>query len=476
MGRGRRLRPFFVARRSARTHTRPSERRHSETSRSSSPPVWLAAALIVAAGALAYANSFTGVFVFDDEPAIVENLQIRRLDSLTEAMKSPAGTTLSGRPFAALTFAVNYALAPVDARDVMREPPSGASAGDVDRFHRNLWGYHAFNLLIHLAAALTLFGFVRRTLLTDPLRERFGDRSSALALAVSLVWVVHPLNTSAVTYVVQRVESLMGFLYLLTLYCAIRAWERPLPWAVIAAVVCALGMGVKESMVTAPIAVVLWDVTFARHRADSAGMRTARSRLINLMLVFTARASIASEKTRWTLYLGLFASWLLLGLLVSGGYRPDAAGFGFAEWPWWRYLATQAGVIVHYLRLAFIPWPLVLDYAWPAARSVGAVVVPLTIVFSLLVAAVWLLFRRRPAGFPAVCFFLILAPTSSVLPIVTEVAAEHRMYLPLAALVCLVVICGLDFLRRFQVPRFAAPVAIGAIVLALCRLDCCTQQ
>jgi tetratricopeptide (TPR) repeat protein/uncharacterized membrane protein len=447
-----------VARRSARSHTRSSERRHSQAPRSFSPPIWLAAALIVAAGVIAYSNSFTGVFVFDDEPAIVENPQIRRLDSLTEAMKSPTGTTLSGRPVAALTFAINYALAPADARDAMREPPPRASAAETDRFHRNLWGYHAVNLLIHVVAALTLFGIVRRTLLTEVLRDRLGDRSSALALAVSLVWVVHPLTTSAVTYVVQRVESLMGLLYLLTVYCAIRAWAHPLPWSTLAVTACALGMGVKESMVTAPIAVVLWDVTYAGRPA----------------------ASERRWSSRWTLYVALFATWVLLGLLVSGGHRPAAAGFAFADWPWWRYLLTQAGVIVHYLRLAFVPWPLVLDYGWPASRTAGAIAVPLVFVVALIAAAVWLLLRRRPSGFPAACFFLVLAPTSSVLPIVTEVAAEHRMYLPLAAIVSLVIIslviisiviiASLEWLRRLALPRLAAPAAVATIVVACAAL------
>ena len=78
--------------------------------------------------------------------------------------------------------------------------------------------YHAGNLLIHLLAALTLFGIVRRTLLLPALRDRFGGASTGLAAAAALIWALHPLQTESVTYIVQRAESLMGLCYLLTLY------------------------------------------------------------------------------------------------------------------------------------------------------------------------------------------------------------------------------------------------------------------
>ena len=223
-------------------------------------------ALIVLAALLAYSNSYTGLFVFDDEPAIVENPHIKQLWPLTAAMRAPAETTVSGRPIVSLSLALNYALAPDAARDTLETPRAGVPASDYDRLYANLWGYHAFNLAIHVAAALTLFGVVRRTLSTERLRARFGEHATALALVVALIWTVHPLLTSAVTYVIQRAESLMGLFYLLTLYCAIRAAEgkQTRAWTAAAVVACALGMLTKESMVTAPLVVVLWDWLFRR--------------------------------------------------------------------------------------------------------------------------------------------------------------------------------------------------------------------
>jgi hypothetical protein len=88
-------------------------------------------------------------------------------------------------------------------------------------------GYHVFNLIVHLLGALVLFGIARRTLLQPALRARFGSAATPLALAVALLWAVHPLLTESVTYVIQRAESLMGLCYLLTLYCFIRGALSP---------------------------------------------------------------------------------------------------------------------------------------------------------------------------------------------------------------------------------------------------------
>ena len=89
------------------------------------------------------------------------------------------------------------------------------------------------------------------------------ERASVLALSCALLWAVHPLTTSAVTYLVQRVESLMALCVLLTLYCSIRAWSGSRWWTAAAVSACAAGMASKESMVAAPLLVVIWDAVFS---------------------------------------------------------------------------------------------------------------------------------------------------------------------------------------------------------------------
>ena len=178
----------------------------------------LVALLLAGAAAFAYQTSFAGVFVFDDEFAIQRNPSIRTLWPLTRALSAPPESPVSARPVASLTLAVNYALAPLESRDVMAPGGPDAPPDVTSRFLANVWGYHFMNLALHVFAALAVFGVVRRTLVSDRLRPRFGPASGALASAVALVWVVHPLTTDAVTYVTQRTEVLMGLFYLLTLY------------------------------------------------------------------------------------------------------------------------------------------------------------------------------------------------------------------------------------------------------------------
>lgn len=340
--------------------------------------------LIVIPALFAYRNSFDGVFVFDDRPSIVDNPYIRNRAPWAhplKAMQAPRNVTLSGRPVASFTFAMNYAAAPTLP------------------FKEEVWGYHATNLAIHLLSTLLLFGIVRRTI-----------NSPMAAAGAAVIWSVHPLTTGAVTYIVQRVESLMAMFMLLTLYCAIRAWKNK-SWAVPAIIACALGMGTKEAMVGAPLIVVAWDWTFSK------------------------KPLAAILRERRTLYAGLAATWILLAYLVSLDARPLSSGFGFTEWPWTTYFLTQAGVIMNYLRLVFLPDPLVLDYDVRQVTSFSQVALQFTVLAALFAASVWGFARKRALGFAGIAFFILLAPTSSVLPIVTEIAAEHRMYLPLALII-----------------------------------------
>jgi len=182
--------------------------------------------LLTGVATWAYSTSFAGVFVFDDKFGIVQNPNITALWPLTRSMWAPPELPVTARPVASLSLALNHAMASPDVRDVMAPGRPGDPADVSARFLRNVWGYHFLNLLLHVLAAAALLGVVRRTLAGERLRPVFGPQATALAVVVALVWVVHPLTTDAVTYVVQRTEVLMGLFYLSTLYCAIRAGER----------------------------------------------------------------------------------------------------------------------------------------------------------------------------------------------------------------------------------------------------------
>jgi len=357
--------------------------------------VWAPCAVIVLAGLAAYHNSFGGVFVFDDFKAIAENASIRRLWPPGPALWPPPDGGNSGRPLANLSFALNYAL-------------SGL----------NVWSYHAFNLAVHIGAGLALFGVAKRTLLQPALRPQFGDEAPLLALAIATLWTVHPVQTEAVTFLAQRVESLMGLFYLVTLYCFIRGSESGKTasrWLAASIGACLCGMTVKETMATAPMMVLLYDRTFV---AGSLGEAWRRRR---------------------GYYAALAATWIFLALLMANAQlNKRSIGFGTGLSPL-GYAMTECRAILLYLRLAVWPHPLIFDYGGDFIWK-GAEAVPYALMLGALVAGTCFAVVRRPAlGFAGCWFFGILAPSSSVIPLVGQPIAEHRLYLSLAAVVALAV-------------------------------------
>ncbi|GAB4108027.1 MAG: hypothetical protein Kow00105_13550 [Phycisphaeraceae bacterium] len=366
---------------------------------------WAVPFVLAVAGALVYLNALSATFVLDDHPWILLNPRIRDLGNIAEIL------TATNRPVLELTLALNYAI--------------GGNNPAV---------YHATNIAIHVFAGLVLYGLVRRTLLLPVFHRRF-NRSAAIGLAatISLLWLVHPLNTQAVTYTIQRGESLMGLCYLLTIYGLVRyATSGNLLWAVIAVVACWIGAGVKEVIATAPLLALLYDHTF---------LQSSWKQII---------------RQRGWFYLALCLMWVPLAWMLSRGLGSDETSAGLAMREQMlsplTYLLSQPQIILEiYLRKAFWPVPLVFDYAWVPAIPEDTprdqwwtlfqenvlwqgVLLSFLFMFSLLGIV-----RRAWWGVTGVAFFLILAPTSSFMPI-ADLAVEHRMYLPLIPVITLSVV------------------------------------
>jgi len=388
-------------------------------------PRWriaLAAALLAGALLAAYHACFRGALVFDDEPAILQNPTIRSLWPPGRIFWPPPDETVTGRPLANLTLAVNHAI-------------SGT----------HVWSYHAFNLLVHFLAALTLFGLLRRTLRLPSLRARFGAPALPLALAIALWWGLHPLQVEAVTYVIQRVESLMALFFLLTFYCLVRAVDSPRPgrWQAAAIAACLLGAATKEVIAVAPVLLFFYDRTFVSGSFGEAWRR------------------------RRGFYLGLAgATWLLLaGLVASAGWnRNGTSGFDVGISPV-AYWLTQFEAVVRYLWLAVWPHPLIFEYGTFWEKSAPAVVPEAAVVVGLAAATLWALARRPMLGFLGGWFYAILAPTS-VIPGRIQMIVEHRMYLPLAAIVTLLVLGLYSATRRITFTltlTFTLCLALGVL-------------
>ncbi|MDH3717174.1 MAG: tetratricopeptide repeat protein [Planctomycetota bacterium] len=411
---------------------------------------WILLALaLVLLGLAAYHNSFSAVFLYDDHPWITRGDRIQY--DLWPLNPFFEGTL---RPFLFYSLAINYKI-------------GGLS----------VTGYHVWNLAVHLVAALALFGIVRQTLRLPQFSETFRSAADGIAFAIAAIWLVHPLQTQAVTYVVQRSESMMGMFLLVGLYGVVRgAGSRPAwPWYSLAVVSVSVGMGCKPVMIVAPLLILLFDRVF---------LSASWQQLL---------------RARWGLYLAILPAWLWLAWHAAPGVRSSvvtappivevdqritpgvepAAGqpavaepaAGQPDQRWqpryrqftpWQYARTQAEVILHYLRLVFWPHPLCLDYdPWPVP-SIQQALVPGLIVVGLLIAGL-LAMKFAPAiGFLLIGFFLVLAPSSSFLPI-RHVAFEHRMYIPSAAVIALAVLATYAILMKLPGRDAVRPATAGRI-------------
>jgi tetratricopeptide (TPR) repeat protein len=380
----------------------------------------MGAGLVAAAAAAAYATSFLGAFQFDDIPAILENPTLRHLWPLGVPLDPPHGAlTVSGRPILNLSLALNYAV-------------SGAHP----------WSYHALNLLIHIGVALALLGIVRRTLARVD-----GRDPEPWAVAVALIWVVHPLTTESVTYIVQRAESLMALFYLLTLYCFVRSKDAARArtctgWKALCVLSCWLGMGTKEVMVSAPAAVLLYD------------------------RIFVAKSWMGAWRAGRGLYVGLVAAWIPLVFLVAstGWDRGGTSGFHVGV-SWVGYWLTQGEAMVRYLGLALWPHPLVLDYG-PSSAPAGVAYLLSALLLAAFAVTVAACLKGRPWAFLAGASFLVLAPTS-VMPGVLQFASEHRVYLPLAAVVAAAVLGLREAASHWPASAWARTPVLGPLLIVV---------
>jgi tetratricopeptide (TPR) repeat protein/NADH:ubiquinone oxidoreductase subunit 3 (subunit A) len=415
-------------------------------------PTWLirvVACVPVLAALVTYSRHLDGQFLFDDRPTISENQAIHAGQWMQAAFG--AHSPVSNRPLTVMTLGLNYSINGLDPR-----------------------GYHVFSLIVHLANVALLFGIVRRTL-RGPVLGGVFDAPMALftAAGLALPWAVHPLLSEAVTYITQRTTLLMSFFMLLAIYCLLRGIRSPEHrgrWDAGAIAACVGGMMSKEEFVAVPLLLILFERAYVY-------------------------PSWSDMKKRTGVYIWLVATMLVVGMCVAMGPSNPTAGYHTApratagEW-----LMTQAHVIVHYLRLAMLPFPLRGAYDWKVVRSFAepgpiyadlgldfvygwspwmqgvAAVLPGLIVLTLLAATIYLCLTRPWWGWIGAMFFLLLAPTSSILPIISEVAAERRMYLPVLIWTIPTVIFFtllLDYLRRRYNPSLATCAAVLFVLVVI---------
>lgn len=374
---------------------------------------------VMAAGI--YANSFPASFVFDDYGLIVDNPQIRMKGVTAEAFRDLCRPPCN-RILAMASFALNYAVHGLNAH-----------------------GYRLVNLLIHVITAWLIFRLTRQTL------RRSGTESDLAAFFTALIWLVIPIHTQSVTYIVQRMNALAALFYLLSLSCYVQARESRVSGAgggkVAAGFVGCLLAGVlglvsKETVATLPAFLFLYEWFFFQN-LDRKWLKKHLPRLGMVILVC-----------------GLIAFFYL------GGHPLERIAATYQDQPFTpvQRLLTEPAVIAYYLSLLVYPHPnrLILDYDFPQARALtdpATTLLSLAALAALVIMAVVSARKNRLLSFAIAWFFGNLAIESSVIGLAP--VFEHRLYLPTV----MPVMAGVTLMLRYVHPRRAGvllmAVAIG---------------
>ncbi|MEW5734140.1 MAG: tetratricopeptide repeat protein [Thermodesulfobacteriota bacterium] len=395
----------------------------------------MAVLCIILCGFAAYSNTFTVPLLLDDSLNLLENPSIKSVFPLGKTLAGSPRTGISGRPVSNLSFALSWAL-------------SGPKP----------WGHHAVNLAIHILCGLALFFIMLRALALPAFSPAFGGKILFPAFACAWIWTLHPLDIQAVTYITQRIESLMALFFLCCFLFALKGFAagKRAGWHLASVACFFLGAGTKEVIVAAPFLILLFDALF---------------------ISGSLRRALTGSKV---LYAGFAAGICFLAFMVSRGQTAELAYAGTEKFSAWQYASFQPIVLCLYLARSFWPSGLCFDYGWPSDGTFGwplpaaGLFFPAALLILVLLGlTLYGLFRRNGLSFGWAWFFAVLTPTSSVLPLYC-LAAEQRMYLPLTGVVCSAVpgafLAGRALVRRAGLEGKAAArarVAGAFLVIAL---------
>jgi tetratricopeptide (TPR) repeat protein len=365
------------------------------------PAIFLCFAIL---GFLLYSKTLNGPFIFDDQIHIQENVNIRitelNFKNLLKAGLNKKGS-ISKRPVGFITLALNY------------------------YFHQyDLKGYHIVNIIIHILTGIILYAFLRATLSLPSIKLE-DNQAFAIASFAALLWLVHPLQTQSVSYIIQRLNSLSAMFYLLSFWLYLKGrlaqkTKKNWLWFACSGLACILALGCKQIAATLPFFVFLYEWYFFQ---DCSTVWLRRN-LKYIFLIFFLFAAVAF------IYLGL----------KPVEKMSSFNDYSFKEFTFLQRVLTQPRVVIYYLSLIFFPHPsrLNLDYDFPLSYSLinpVTTIISIAAVISLLALAFFLFKRERLISFCILWFFGNLVIESSIIPV--AIIFEHRNYLP-SMMVCLI--------------------------------------
>ena len=340
--------------------------------------------IIIAVGFLVYSNSFHAPFTFDDNEVIVKN-QALEDNTLFSQLNKP-------RYIGFITFVINYHI-------------NGL----------NTYGYHLVNIIIHILNALLVYLLVQKLLIITPGQAEIPLRSK-IPLIVSLIFLVHPIQTQAVTYIVQRFTSLAACFSLISIlaYVKFRTLRtKSYFFLIISIISCLLAYKTKENTATLPLILIAIEVLFFRDQ------KLVKERVTYLLpfvfLIVVIPLSFANINQ---------PAGELIGELTKASSETQTISRT-------QYLFTEMSVIVTYIRLLLVPINQAIDYSYALSQSFfeTRTLFPFLLLTAMLLVAVLIAKKYPVISFGIVWFFIFLAVESSIIPI-RDVIYEHRLYLP----------------------------------------------
>lgn len=403
--------------------------------------------LIIIISTVAYSNSFGVPFVFDDGAHITQNRGVH-LDNLSPAKIQRLKETIQekGRSVAEISFAINYYFGKL-----------------------NPFGYHLFNLMVHMLTAFCVYLLIKITLCIPLAGEADGPGQSPyeriafqVAAASGLIFAVHTVNTQAVTYIVQRMTSMAALFFIISLLFYIKARQshgapRNILY-LLSFISFWLALGSKQNVVTLPIYIVLYEVYFFRN-GDWSWL-----------------------KKRWYLVPTILGIILAVGLIYTKGdlFSHLFKGYETRPFTMGQRALTQLRVVVYYITLLFFPHPsrLNLDYDYTISTSLISPITTLPclfIIFGLIGLGCYLMKRRPIVSFCIFWFFGNLVIESSIYPL--DLVYEHRLYLPMLGFLCIVVMYAIFAIERLISSEGGQKIVkTGALVLVIGILTIWTHQ
>jgi tetratricopeptide (TPR) repeat protein len=388
-------------------------------------PDFISILSLLAFGLVAYSNSFTAPFHYDDFLHILRNEALVDLSDLSRIFHY-----CEGRFLTYLTLAINYRISKFD-------PIS----------------YHIFNFFIHYFAAIFLYFLFLEVWKTPAMQgSELKISKQAGAFLAAGIFFLHPLQTESVTYVIQRAESMAGMFYFATLLFYLKARRAETRYALfghslLAAIAALCAAFSKETAVTLPVMIVVFEIFFFNISIRD----LLRKKLF--LFIMTPAAIILAFQLKNLIQTDFFSD-------------PGPGGMAFTRK---QYLLTQFSVLLTYLRLFFWPAGQNIDWDYPLATNFFSLetVSPFLFLLLLLVLAVLVYRGIRLISLGIIAFFITLAPTSSIIPL-RDVIFEHRMYLAVAFLAMGCVhgySRGLEGIKKISPRRYAIGIFSSIIVL-----------